>query len=52
MGNISGGNCNLRENPCKLRQKSRLNSSKKITNVDDMRIDNLVKYLVQTRLRL
>ena len=41
-----------RENPCKLRQKSRLNSQKKITRVDDMMIYNLAKYLFQTRLPL
>ena len=52
MGNISGGNCNLCENPCKSQQKSRLNSSKKITHVVDMMIYNLIKYLVKTRLRL
>ena len=28
-GNISGGNCNLRENSCKPRQESHLNSQKK-----------------------
>ena len=50
-GNISGANRNLRENPCKLQQKKRLNSQKKITHIDDMMIHNLVKYLVQTRLR-
>ena len=52
MGNVSSANHNLRENSCKPRQKSRLNSPKKITHVDDMMIHNLVKYLVQTRLRL
>ena len=31
LGNISGGNRNLRENPCKPRQKSRLNSPKNHT---------------------
>ena len=30
-GNISGGNCNLRENSCKPRQKIRLNSPKNHT---------------------
>ena len=52
MGNVSSANHNLRENSCKSQQKSRLNSPKKITHVDDMMIHNLVKYLVQTRLRL
>ena len=45
LGNISGENHSLRENPYKPRQKSRLNS-KKHTHVDDMMIHNLVKYLV------
>ena len=42
----------LRENPCKPRQKGRLNSPKKITHIDDMMIHNLTKYLVQIRLCL
>ena len=42
----------LCENPCKPQQKNYLNSQKKITHVDDMMIHNLVRYLVQTRLRL
>jgi len=48
LGNVSGGNHNLRENSCKPQQKNHLNSRKKITDVDDMMIHNLVKYFVQT----
>ena len=42
----------LRENPCKPRQKKLYKFIKKITHVDDMMVHNLVKYIVQTRLRL
>jgi hypothetical protein len=44
-GNVYGENYNLHENPCKPRQKSRLNLPKH-THVDDMMIHNLIKYLV------
>ena len=52
FGNVSGANHNLRENSCKPWQKGRLNSSKKITHVDDMMVHNIVKYIIQTRLHL
>ena len=45
-GNISGGNPNLYENLCKLRQKKSSKFTKKITHVYDMMIHNIVKYLV------
>jgi hypothetical protein len=47
--NVSGGDHTLHENPCKPWQKSHLNSLK---NHICRWYDNLVKYLVQTRLYL
>ena len=42
---------NLHENSCKPQQKSHI-IHEKIAYIDDMMIHNLVKYLLQTQLRL